>query len=142
VGAGARYCLWFSLIPGSNQSGGHGVLTKGHYGGRGSSEGGARGQDFSSGPQIVGGSSKGQNRPGLHQTGMAQHWQACHAVTVAQNTVELWHCVQKRRLGFSSVSQKIPHEGLPIYRGFAPRSCVTLIQLRSYLQSKFEPGFG
>jgi hypothetical protein len=69
---------------------------------------------------MVGGSSKGQNRPGLHQTGPAQCRQARRAVTVAQHTVE-W-------LGFSSVFAKIPHEGSPIDRGFAPRLCGTRIQ--------------
>jgi hypothetical protein len=39
----------------------------------------------------------------------------------------------ERRLGFSLVFAKIPHEGLPICRGFAPRSCVIRIQPRIYL---------
>jgi hypothetical protein len=77
---------------------------------------------------MAGGSSKGRNQPGLHPTGAAQCRQAHRAITVAQNTVEWRYYASEQRLGFSSVFAKIPHEGSPIYRGFAPRSCVTRIQ--------------
>jgi hypothetical protein len=82
---------------------------------------------------MVGGSSKGWNGLGLHQTSAAQHRQAHQVVTVAQNTVEWWRYAWEQWLGFSSVFTKIPHEGSPIYRCFAPRSCVTRIQPRIYL---------
>jgi hypothetical protein len=74
--------------------------------------------------------------------GAAQRRHARRVVTVAQNTVEWWRYVRKWRLGFSLVFAKIPHEGSPIYSSFAPQLCVTRIQLRSYLQSTFELGFG
>jgi hypothetical protein len=82
---------------------------------------------------MVGGSSKGWNRSGLHETGVAQCRQARRAVTMAQNTVEWWRYAWERRLGFSSVFTKIQLDGSLIYRGFAPRSCVTRIQPRIYL---------
>jgi hypothetical protein len=90
---------------------------------------------------MVGGSSKGWNQPGLHQTGTIRRRQARREVTVAQNTVEWRRFVRKRRLGFSSVFAKIPHDSSPMYRGFACRSHATRIWLRHYLQSKFEPSF-
>jgi hypothetical protein len=82
---------------------------------------------------MVGGSSKGRNQPGLHQTGAAQCQEARRAVTVAQNTVERQRYAWKRQLGFSSVFAKIPLEGLPIYSGFAPQSCIARIRPRIYL---------
>jgi hypothetical protein len=54
--------------------------------------------------------------------GVAKRRQARRAVTVAQNTVEWRRYEWEWWLGFSSVFAKIPHEGLPIYRGFAPRN--------------------
>jgi hypothetical protein len=72
----------------------------------------------------------------------ARRRQAGCVVIVAQNTVEWRHVVRKRRLGFSLVFAKIPHDSSPIYRGFACRSRATRIRLRRYLQSKFEPSFG
>jgi hypothetical protein len=63
---------------------------------------------------MAGGSSKGWNQLGLHQTGGAQRRQAHRAVTMAQNTVEWRRYAWEWRLGFSLVFTKIPHEGLPI----------------------------
>jgi hypothetical protein len=51
VGAGVHYGLWLPTVPGSNQSGGRGILTKGYSGRWRSPEGGARWQGFSSCPQ-------------------------------------------------------------------------------------------
>jgi hypothetical protein len=85
---------------------------------------------------MVGESSKGPFQLVLHQMGAAQRRQARQVVVVAQNTVE------RRRIWFSSDFARIPHEGLPIYGGFAPRSCVARIQPRTYLQSEFEPDVG
>jgi hypothetical protein len=85
---------------------------------------------------------QGMESAGFCETGATRRRQARRAVTVAQNTVEWRRYEQKRRLGFSSVFTKIPHEGSPIYRGFAPRSCATRIHVRRYLQSKFELSFG
>jgi hypothetical protein len=76
-----------------------------------------------------GGSSKGHNQHGLHQTGITQRRQARRVVVVAQNTVEWRRFVRKRCLGFSSVFAKISHDSSPIYRGFACRSRTTRIQL-------------
>jgi hypothetical protein len=106
------------------------VLTKGYSERRRSPEGGATAMLQLLSPAMARGSSKGQNRLGLHQTGAAQSRQARQAVTVAQNIIE-WQCYAwERRLGFSSVFSKVPHKGSPIYRGFAPRSCITRIQPR------------
>jgi hypothetical protein len=69
---------------------------------------------------MAGGSSKGQNKLGLCQMGEAQRRQAHRAVAMAQNTIERRRYAWERRLGFSSVFAKILHEGLAIYRGFAP----------------------
>jgi hypothetical protein len=91
---------------------------------------------------MVGGRSKGPFELGLHQMGAAQRRQAHRAVTVAQNTVERQRYAWEQRLGFSLDFARIPHEGLPIYRGFIPRSCVAWIQPRIYLQSEFEPDVG
>jgi hypothetical protein len=87
---------------------------------------------------MVGGSSKGPFQLGLHQTVVAQRRQARQAVIVAQNTVERRHYAWERWLWLSSDFARILHEGLPIYRGFAPRSCVARIRPRIYLQSEFE----
>jgi hypothetical protein len=77
---------------------------------------------------MAGGSSMGPFQLGLHQTGAAQRRQARRAVFVAQNTIERWRYVWERWLEFSSDFARIPHEGLPIYRGFAPRSCIARIR--------------
>jgi hypothetical protein len=45
---------------------------------------------------MAGGSSKGWNRSGLHETGVAQRRQARRAVTMAQNTVEWWRYAWER----------------------------------------------
>jgi hypothetical protein len=58
---------------------------------------------------------------------------------MAQNIVEKQRYAWEWRLGFSLDFARIPREGLPIYTGFAPRSCVAMIQPRIYLQSEFEP---
>jgi hypothetical protein len=58
---------------------------------------------------------------------------------MAQNIVEKQRYAWEWRLGFSLDFARIPHEGLPIYTGFAPRSCVAMIRPRIYLQSEFEP---
>jgi hypothetical protein len=76
------------------------------------------------------------------QTCAARRPKARRGVTVVQNTVEWRRDEQKWSLGFSSVFAKILYENLSICRSFAPRSCTTRIQLRCYLQSKFEPSFG
>jgi hypothetical protein len=47
-----------------------------------------------------------------------------------------------QRLGFDSDFARIPLEGLPNYRGFAPRSCAARIRPQIYLQSEFEPNVG
>jgi hypothetical protein len=91
---------------------------------------------------MAGGSSKGWNQLGLHQTGVAWRRQARREVAMAQNTVEWWRFVWKQQLGFSSVFAKIPHDSSLIYRGFACRSRTTRIRLRLYLQSMFELSFG
>jgi hypothetical protein len=72
--------------------------------------------------------SKGRNQSGLRQMGAAQHRQAQRAVVVAQNTTKRRRYVCDQWLGFSSVFAKIPNESLPIYRWFAPRSCVARIR--------------
>jgi hypothetical protein len=74
--------------------------------------------------------------------GVAHRWQARRVVVVAQNIVERRRYVLEQRLGFSSDFARILHEGLPIYRGFAPRSCVARIRPRIYLQSEFESDIG
>jgi hypothetical protein len=51
VGAGVHYGLWLPAVPGKNQSGGQGVLTKGYSRRRRSLKGGTRQQGFSSCPR-------------------------------------------------------------------------------------------
>jgi hypothetical protein len=55
---------------------------------------------------MAGGSSKGRNQLGHHQTGAAQRQQARRAVIVTQNTVERRCYAWEQRLGFSSVYAK------------------------------------
>jgi hypothetical protein len=69
---------------------------------------------------MVGGIFNGRFQLGLRQMSAAQRQQAHRVVIVAQNTIERRSYAWEQWLGFSLVFAKVPYEGLPIYRGFAP----------------------